>query len=338
MTSTFRTIPPGRDPILLGIVGPTASGKEDAALHVARTIGAEIISMDSMKLYRGMDIGTAKPSREVRSEIPHHMVDVAEAGETFDMKRYVEGVERLLPEIRGRGRWPLLSGGTAMYLQGILFGLFDGPGKDPELRRRLAEEGARLGAAALHARLAAVDPAAAVRIHPNDLRRIVRALEVFAKTGQPISSLQREFGRPRPRHDAILAGIRRDRADLHARIDRRVERMVASDLVGEVERLRCRGALRGAAEQALGYKEIADHLEGRCGLEEAVERVRFATHQFARRQLTWLRRFREIRWIDASPGDDGKSLAPRILARFREEMEARERRKDGPGEEGERDK
>jgi tRNA dimethylallyltransferase len=309
---------------LPGIVGPTASGKERAALSTAEALGAEIVSLDSMKIYRGMDIGTAKPDTEARRRVPHHMIDVADAGETFDMKRYVEAVDGLVPRIRDRGRVPLLSGGTPMYLQALLYGLFEGPGRDASIRDRLLGEASDLGVAALHRRLQGIDPEAARRIHPNDLRRIVRALEVHEKTGRPISSFQTEFGRPSRRYRAILVGIRRERADLHARIDRRVDRMIADGLVGEVEGLWRRGALRGAAAQALGYKEVVEHLEGRATLPEAVERIRFATHRFARRQMTWLRRFRDIRWIDVERGGGEEAVATRVLEQLRRGLDESE--------------
>ncbi len=300
-------------PALLGVVGPTASGKEGLALRVAPRLGAEILSLDSMKVYRGMDIGTAKAPARARRDVPHHLVDVVEPHESFNVKRYVESADACIAEIRDRGRHPMLVGGTVLYLKTLLFGL-SGPGSDPELRRRLHDECGRRGAPALHADLVKVDAAAAERIHPNDERRIVRALEVHELTGRPISSFQTDFDREDLRYDVRLVGIRRERADQHDRIDRRIDRMVDEGLVEEVARIRSAGGYSREASQALGYKEILGHLGGEMTLEEALERLRNATHRFARHQMTWLRRFPMIHWIDAGPEDDASSLEERAVA------------------------
>jgi len=307
----------GRDPdrtsaLLAGIVGPTASGKESLALRVAPRIGAEIVSLDSMKVYRGMDVGTAKADPSARARVPHHLVDVVDPDASFNVKQYVESADRCIESIVSRGARPMLVGGTVLYLKALLYGL-SGPGSDPVLRARLHDECRRRGAPALHADLARVDPQAGSRIHPNDERRIVRALEVHRLTGRPITSFQTDFEREDLRYRVALVGIRRSRQDQHDRIDRRIDRMVEAGLVGEVAQIRRTTGFSREASQALGYKEILAHLEGETPFDEAIERLRSATHRFARHQMTWLRRFPMIRWIDATPEDDARSLEDRAL-------------------------
>ena len=281
-------------------------------MRVAEHLGAEILSLDSMKIYRGMDIGTAKATRSERDRIPHHLVDVVDPHESFNVKRFFESADAAIADIRSRGRWPFLSGGTILYLKALLHGL-SGPPSDPEIRERLKREAEDAGSTRMHERLREVDGEAADRIHPNDIRRIVRALEVHEMTGQPISSFQTDFAREQTRYDAVLVGIRRDRADLHHRIDARVEHMISDGLVEEVRAIREGSGFGREASQALGYKEILDHLEGLLSLDEARERICYATHQFARHQMTWLRRFPQIHWLDAEPDEPSESLAERSL-------------------------
>lgn len=305
---------------LLGIVGPTASGKESAALHVAPLLGAEIISLDSMKVYVHMDIGTAKASASARRQVPHHMVDIVQPSEAFNVREYVDRVDSILAELAARGKTGLLSGGTSLYLKALLYGL-SAPGDDPEIRGRLEREADELGLAALHERLRRVDPEAGERIHPNDRRRIVRALEVHQVSGRPISSFQTDFNRSETRYPVTLVGIRRDRADLHRRIDRRIDQMFADGLVEEVRRIRDGGGFGRQAAQALGYKEVLEHLDGKRDLDSTRERLCFATHQFARHQMTWLRRFEAIRWVDVEPEESAESIATRTLAELRRPLE-----------------
>jgi len=302
---------------LFFLVGPTASGKTAVGIEVALRIGAEILSLDSMALYRGMDIGTAKPSVEERARVPHHLLDLAEPHEAFSTGRYLEAAEAAIGDIAARGKLPLFVGGTALYLKGLTEGFFHGPPADWELRRRLIAEAQERGVPALHERLAAVDPAAARRIHPNDLRRIVRALEVRAATGRPISELQTQFGTPSARYECVLAGIRRERADLRERINRRVDAMFAAGLVDEVRRLLAdpRG-ISHAAGQFVGYREVIAHLRGELSLEEAIERVKARTRQFAKRQLTWFRKFPQIRWVPAGPESTPAEIAEEVSRRF----------------------
>ena len=302
----------------LFLIGQTASGKGAAGALLARRIGAEIISLDSMKIYRGMDIGTAKPSPGRRRQARYHMIDVADPGQHFSTALYVEGAERTARDVASRGATPLFVGGTALYLKAIAEGLFEGPDADPELRAALRREATELGTERLHERLAQVDPAAAARIHPNDLRRIERALEVYEKTGTPISKLQKQFGKPNERYDATLMGLRRDKADLYARINRRVDAMMAAGLLDEVKRLASGTPPPGKeASQALGYRELLAHLDGEFALEEAVELIKLHTRQFAKAQMTWFKRIEGIHWFDVAPDDTPEQIAA-CLATFLE--------------------
>lgn len=292
---------------LLAVVGPTASGKGAFARHPAPRLDAEILSLDSMKVFRGLDIGTAKPSTAARAETRWHLIDLAEPHEEFSTRRWLDAAETAITDITSRGRRALFAGGTALYLQALRRGLFDGPSADWALRERLAAD----GAPALAARLRRVDPVAADRIDPNDLRRLVRALEVFELTGRPISDLQREWEVGPDRHSLVVAGLRRDREDLHARIDRRVERMFDDGLVDEVRALLAAGVTFGrTASQALGYREVLAHLApGGPDLDETIALVQRHTRQFAKRQRTWFRKMKLIQWIDVSAGEPVEDVA-----------------------------
>jgi len=297
----------------LFLIGQTASGKGAAGLVLARRLGAEIISLDSMKVYRGMDVGTATPSPERRRAVRHHMIDVADPHEHFSTALYVAGAERAVEDITSRGAVPLFVGGTALYLKAITEGLFEGPPADPALRARLRAEAAEHGVPALHERLACVDPAAAEKIHPNDLRRVERALEVYEKTGSPISELQTQFGRRNERYDATLMGLRREKADLHDRIGRRVDAMMAGGLLDEVRRLSSGPQPLGKeASQALGYRELLGHLNGEISLEQAVERIKLHTRQFAKAQMTWFKRIPGLHWFDVAPDEEPEHVAERL--------------------------
>ncbi|MHC4662234.1 MAG: tRNA (adenosine(37)-N6)-dimethylallyltransferase MiaA [Planctomycetota bacterium] len=312
---------------ITAIVGPTASGKGKVSLHIAGKIGGEIISCDSMKVYRGMDIGTAKPSAEARAKVPHHCLDLAEPHEQFSTETWLKHAEAAIRDIHARGNKIILSGGTALYLKALREGLFEGPAADLELREKLKAEAAEKGNEFLHDRLKKTDPEAAERIEVNDIRRIVRALEVYELTGKPISEHQKEWGKPRPQYDIRLFGIRRPREILRARISERVDRMFDAGLVDEVKCIH-EGAGQGAASamgaasafgressQALGYKEIIEYLEGRCTLEEACQTLITRTRQFSKRQMTWFRKM-DIEWLDVEPEDTVESLAGRILKKI----------------------
>jgi tRNA dimethylallyltransferase len=291
------------------LTGPTGSGKSRLALDLAERLGAEIVSMDSMALYRGMDIGTAKPSAADRACVPHHLLDVLDPWESASVAWWLARAAECCRDIVGRGRHPLLVGGTPLYLKALLYGLFEGPPADEEVRRRLTAEAEREGPQALHARLARVDPASAARLHPNDLRRVIRALEVRELTGRPISAWQTQWSvgqdsDPVERSDriGILSHAPRclwldvPRDVLYGRIDARVERMIAEGLVEEARALRrLERPLSRAAAQALGYKEMFDHLDGRADLAATVQRIQMRSRNLAKRQLTWFRHLPECR-------------------------------------------
>jgi len=309
-------------PILV-ITGQTASGKERLAVAVAGRIGGEIVSADSMKVYRGMDAGTAKASADQRQAAAHHLLDVADPAETFSAARWLALAEETISAIHARGRTPLVSGGTPLYLKALLEGLFKGPSADPAIRQRLQAEAERLGTPALHGRLATVDAAAAARIHPNDLRRITRALEVWELTGSPISGLQKQWGTRRPRYRPLVVAVRRTREDLTRRIEARVRRMLDAGLVEEVRRLASRpeGLARGP-RQALGYAEVLNLLDGRLPPGDLAAAIVAHTRQFARRQLTWISRFEGVVWLDAAPGDATEALADRVVPLWQQHVPA----------------
>jgi tRNA dimethylallyltransferase len=286
---------PFRNALIL--TGPTGAGKTGLALALAERLGAEIVSMDSMALYRGMDIGTAKPSAAERRRVPHHLLDVLDPWEAGSVAWWLAEAARSCRAIEARGRSILFVGGTPLYLKALLYGLFEGPSASAGLRGRLLREAEAHGAMSLHTRLARVDPASAERLHPNDLRRVIRALEVYELTGQPISAWQRQWqgsAGDRAAHTAHVFCLSRPRQELYARIDARVVHMMEAGLVDEARRLRAlpQPVSRQAA-QALGYKEVFDYLDGRMSLEATVVRIQTRSRNFAKRQLTWLRRLPE---------------------------------------------
>lgn len=279
---------------------------------VAQRDNAEIVCVDSMQVYRGMDIGTAKPSPAMRTAVPHHLLDLVEPGESFTAARWVEAAECAIAGIRARGRPVLLVAGTPFYLRGLLYGLFSGPSADESFRTRLRARAATEGLAVLHAELTTVDPDAAARIHPNDLKRIERALEVHHATRQPISALQRQWAGP-PRHPFVAVGLRRSKEELSLRITARVHQMVAAGLVDEVGRLfSAPGGMSEQARAALGYAEIIEHLESRWTLAHAVERIKINTRRFAKSQRTWFRRFEGVTWIDVAADESPPAVAARV--------------------------
>jgi tRNA dimethylallyltransferase len=276
--------------------GPTASGKSALGVRLARELGAEIVSVDSMAVYRGLDVGTAKPTPEQRRAVPHHLLDVVAPAEPYSVARWLGDAAAVVDDCRRRGRKILFVGGTPLYLRALRDGLAEVPGEDPDLRRRLTEEAAAHGSAHLHARLAAVDPATAARLHPNDLKRIIRALEVEQLSGRPLS--QAFAPEPHPVFERQFFVLDLPRPVLYERIDRRVERMFAEGIVEETRAaLAAPGGLGPTAVQAAGYAEAADLLAGRIDRAEAIRRTQQRTRQLAKRQLTWLRSFEHARWI-----------------------------------------
>jgi tRNA dimethylallyltransferase len=295
-------------PVPIVIVGCTASGKSALAEALAEKPGARLMAVDSMQVYRGMNIGTAKPEAEARRRHDYLMLDVADAWDSYSAARFVADARRHLEQ-----DGPLvLVAGTILYLRALLEGLFDGPSADAEIRAKLEAEAGTTTVQALHGRLEKVDALAASRIHPNDLRRIVRALEVFEITGQPISALQTQWHREHPRMEAMFIGIRREKESLNKRINARVKGMMAAGLLEEVRRLKDdpRGLSMEAAS-GVGYRQILDHFDGKCTLEDAVEAIKIQTRHLAKMQRTWLKRFPNVHWLDAADEQTGAELAER---------------------------
>lgn len=296
------------------LTGQTASGKSAVAVCLARETGAELVSLDSMKVYRGLDIGTAKPSADVRSAVRFHMIDVVEPAESFSLAEYLRGAHQALREIRLRGKEPLFVGGTPLYLRGLLYGIFEGPSADHSLRSELMKRAEAEGAPALHAELRRVDPVTADRLHPNDLVRIVRALEVARVTGRPLSEHQRQYPAPRPAVAYRMVALRRADADLRERIERRVDRMFAAGLVEETRQVLERGPLSNSARKAIGYGESLKYLGGELSLPETVELTKRNTWRMARKQRAWIRSFPDVQWLDVAPDEPPARTAERARA------------------------
>jgi tRNA dimethylallyltransferase len=288
------------------LIGCTASGKSRVGLELARRLGGEIVSIDSMKIYRRMDIGTAKPSANARREIPHHLIDVVEPSESFSLGRYVETADAAIRDIVSRGKPALAVGGTMMFVRGLVSGVFEGPPADPEFRALVRERAAREGTASLHAELSQIDPQAADRIHPNDLRRIERALEVYHKAGVPITELQRQWKAAGGPYDCRVVALRRPREEANKRINARVHRMIDAGLVEEVRSLLAEPAgISDQAAQAVGYAEIIAHLRGECSLVDAVEQIKINSRHLAKHQRTWMRQMPGVHDV---PVDDTSSV------------------------------
>ncbi len=281
-------------PRLLVVIGPTASGKSAVAMAVARAVGRELLSVDSMQVYRGMDIGTAKPTAGERAEVRHHLLDVVDPNQTFTTARFVELADGVIADASQRGTPLVATGGTPLYYKALFEGLFEGPGADADLRARLTA----IPNEQLAQRLAQVDPPAASRIHLNDTRRLVRALEVYELTGQPISSFQTDWSTPGQRHAAVWIGLTWDREALNRRINARVRSMLGAGWLDETRALSDRyGSLSQTASEATGYQDLIEHLAGRVSLDDATERIKIATRQLARRQMKWFRRFPGVTWL-----------------------------------------
>ncbi len=292
------------------LAGPTASGKSATGLTLAEQIGAEILSLDSMAIYRGMDIGTAKPSIEDCKRVPHHLIDLVEPSENFSVAEYLTAAERACRDVVSRGRTPLFVGGTGLYLRSLLRGVFEGPPASPAIRRRLEQVVETDGREALHARLASVDPATAARLHPNDVRRVIRALEVAELTGRPLSEQQEQPPLPEAERPPHVYWLDPPREWLYQRIEQRVDRMMDEGLLEETQALLSRsGGLGRTARQALGYRELIDHLSGRSSLDEAVALIKLRTRQFAKRQRTWFRNLEECKPIAITGGETPDEIA-----------------------------
>ncbi len=269
--------------------------------------------MDSMAVYRGMDIGTAKPSAAERQQVPHHLIDIVEPDCDFSLADYLAAAQAAVTQLNLRGQTPLFVGGTPLYLKALLRGLFSGPAADWDLRRRYEKLAADHGSQALHHQLAQIDPVSAARLHPNDARRLIRALEVYELTGTPISAQQQQFDRPLAREACRVFCLQWERAELHARIDARVDAMFQTGLVEEVRNLLAAGALSHTASQALGYREVIEHLAGSRDLVETIGLIKQRTRQFAKRQETWFRSLAECRIVPMRSGLDVEAIAEAII-------------------------
>ncbi len=284
---------------LLVIQGPTASGKTELALRIAEEIGGEIINADSMQVYRGMDIGTAKPSDEQRLRIPHHLVDIVDPDLNFTANHFRQEAKRAIDDIVSRGRKPIVVGGTGLYIRALIKGLVDAPAADEAYRAELQEIAAREGGEAILYRLAAVDPVTASILHPNDHVRIVRALEVHRHCGRPVSEMRESHGFSLDDYLTLKMGIHVERHELYRRIDCRVDRMMADGFIDEVRRLLLLGySTDNKAMKSIGYSEICSFVKGEFPLEEAVRLIKRNTRHYAKRQETWFRRDPEISWVE----------------------------------------
>lgn len=282
---------------ILVILGPTASGKSDLALAIARKTGAEILSVDSMQVYRGMNIGTAKPSAAEQAEVKHHLIDVAEPDENFTVARFVELADEVIRDTAKRGVPLIATGGTPLYYKSLFEGLFEGPGEDAAIRDRLRA----MPPDELHRKLSEIDPPAAARIHLNDTRRLVRAMEVYELTGKPISSYQTAWESAAVRHAATWIGLSWEKETLNRRINARVKAMMNAGWLDEVKSLiAMHQQLSRTAGEATGYRELIEHLSGYMSLDDAIEQIKIATRQLARRQMKWFKRFANTTWM---PGD-----------------------------------
>ncbi len=309
-------------PKILVIVGPTASGKTRMAVELAQRHNGEVISADSMQIYRTMDIGTAKPTKEEMGGVPHHMIDVADPEEDFSVARYVEMAARCVDDVLARGKLPIVAGGTGLYIDSLLSGrTFASFSPDSALRGELEQELAEKGGQAMLEALAQMDPEAAQRLHPNDHKRIIRALEVYRSTGKTITQHNRETQAIPPRYDALTIGLAfQDRQAMWRRIDQRVDEMVAAGLEDEVRRLLTSGiSPKCTAMQAIGYKEFTQALSGEMTWQEAADVVKLRSRQYAKRQLTWFGRnpnTRWVRWDDPPEFEQGRRASTEYMEEF----------------------
>ena len=291
---------------LICICGPTASGKTALSVALAQRLHTEIISADSMQIYRGMDIGTAKPTEAERCGVPHHLLDICDPGEPFSVARYVELADAAAQDILRRGMIPVVAGGTGLYMDALIeCSTFTGDETDRSIREKYQRMAAEQGNIAVHECLRRVDPEGAARLHPNNLKRVIRALEVYEQTGMTLDAFNRLHKRPAPKYQAIKIGVcPAERQVLYERIDKRVDQMLADGLLDETRRLLERGALAGTAAQAIGYKELLGFLQGEQPLEECVALLKQRSRNYAKRQLTWLKRDDNIHWIYYNRGEE----------------------------------
>lgn len=311
-------------PTILALVGPTGSGKTKTAIQICHALNAEIVSMDSMQIYRGMDIGTAKPTQSELAAAPHHMIDIADPSQIFTVSMYREMAGKVIDDILDRGKLPLLVGGTGLYLQAISYDMSLGEnGADSRLREELNQIAAQPGGPLeLHKRLEAVDPDTAKKLHPNDVRRVIRSLEIFETSGKPKSELGNETRVEGP-YRVLVYGLSLPREQMYARINERVDQMIADGLVDEVRHLLQKGISpkpEGGAMQAIGYKEIVSALQGELTMDQAVSLIKQSSRRYAKRQWTWFRHDKRTQWFDwteyASPQMLIENLIEKIKSDF----------------------
>jgi len=309
-------------PKMILILGTTASGKGRLAFDLADVFGGEIISIDSMKVYRRMDIGTAKPPKDAREGIKYHLIDIVEPSDSFSVAAFLDAANSAVEQIKSRNKPIIAVGGTALYVKALLQGLFEGPGSDERIRSQLRKRTQDEGLAKLYDELIQVDPVTAQKIHQNDAKRIIRALEVYQLTGEPISSFQKQWeqdriqnteGRIQKKHNWSIIGLRREKTDTGSRINKRVKKMLADGLVDEVKSLLAEEKpLSKQARCAIGYAEIIDHLAGRRTLEDAIELIKKNTRRLAKSQRTWFKTFKNVTWLDISDDDTAEQILAKI--------------------------
>lgn len=285
---------------IIVIAGPTATGKTDIAIELAKKIDGEVVSCDSMQLYKYMDIGSAKPTEEEMSSVKHHLIDEIDPREPFSVAIYRDMAKAAINDIFSRGKTPIIAGGTGLYLNSLLYDMdFSNAEKDDELRSKLEKEAEELGAEHIHSRLVELDPARAAKIHPNNVKKVIRALECAIR-GDGIADFK-ELNERTSDYDALLIGITRDRKELYERINLRVDIMIEEGLIDEVKHLMNIGLSDSdISMKGIGYKEVIDFLNGKVSLDEAVEKIKRNTRNLAKRQITWFKRYDDMKWIDIS--------------------------------------
>jgi len=299
-----------RDMIL--ILGVTASGKGRLAFTLAKSLGAEIISIDSMKVYRRMDIGTAKPPQNARQQVKYHLIDIVEPSDSFSVGAFLNSSYEAIENIKRRNIPIVAVGGTALYIKALLYGLFEGPGADLSIRAELRAQAQAEGLEKLYLQLVKADPAAADHIHPNDSKRIIRALEVYKITGKPISSLQQQFKAEKTLHNWTIIGLRRQKTDVGHRINKRTKNMIEAGFVNEVRSLLAEEKpLSQQARCAIGYAEMIDCLGGKITIEDATELIKKNTRRLAKNQRTWFKAFRNVNWLDIEPEEPAEKIFER---------------------------
>jgi tRNA dimethylallyltransferase len=297
------------------ILGVTAGGKGRLAFELAKKLDAEILSIDSMKVYRRMDIGTAKPSKDAQKQLNYHLIDIVEPSKSFSVDRFLNLADQAVKQIELKNKPVVAVGGSAMYIKAMLYGIFEGPGTNEQIRKQLKEQIVQTSLEELHKELSAIDPPAAEKIHRNDEKRIIRALEVYQLTGKPISSFQQQFDLPAPKGNWKIIGLRREKEEENKRMNARVKKMIEAGLVDEVKSLLAEeNPLSLQACSAIGYAEIIDYLTDKETLEKTVEQIKINTRRFAKAQRTWFKTFKNVDWLDISNDDAVEDILKKTIA------------------------